>query len=126
MSALTLSEVVLQDKLWWVYAALCPFSHSGLNSASPYRVIENYTEVSSTGALVVPSHFLPSIVALILSEQALWIIDFLQTLPMEIEAVWSRTLTGTKILFLLNRYSFALYLFGTLRIILPGAVSNDG
>lgn len=39
------------------------------------------------------------------STSALWIYDYLQTLPMEIQAIWSRKLTMTSLLFLLNRYT---------------------
>lgn len=36
---------------------------------------------------------------------ALWILDYVLTLPMEIEAIWLRKKTGSGVLFLLNRYS---------------------
>lgn len=40
----------------------------------------------------------------------LWFTNFLQTIPMEIEAVWSRKMTMTSLMFLLNRHAFALFL----------------
>ena len=56
---------------------------------------------------------------------ALWILDFIQTLPTEINVVWSRPLSGTALIFLVNRYSFLIYqciqLFGEM----PGTTSNS-
>lgn len=41
---------------------------------------------------------------------AMWLMDFLYTLPMEWRAIWSKNLMGTSILFLLNRYLFFGYM----------------
>ncbi|KAJ3729196.1 hypothetical protein DFJ43DRAFT_1083979 [Lentinula guzmanii] len=40
----------------------------------------------------------------------LWIADFIETLPTEINAIWRKKLTGASVLFLINRYIFLLYL----------------
>lgn len=44
---------------------------------------------------------------------------------MEIEAVWSRNLTGTSIIFLLNRYVYAIYLITHAKAMFPGSVSDE-
>lgn len=41
---------------------------------------------------------------------AMWLVDFLYTLPMEWRAIWSRKRTGLSILFFLNRYLFLGYI----------------
>ncbi|KAJ3979884.1 hypothetical protein F5890DRAFT_1420651 [Lentinula detonsa] len=41
---------------------------------------------------------------------ALWIADFIETLPTEINGIWQKKLTGASVLFLINRYSFLLSL----------------
>lgn len=41
---------------------------------------------------------------------ALWVYDYLQTLPMEVQAIWTRKPTLTAIIFLTSRYSMLLYI----------------
>ncbi|EIM84152.1 uncharacterized protein STEHIDRAFT_113331 [Stereum hirsutum FP-91666 SS1] len=49
------------------------------------------------------------------SAQTLWVFDYIQTLPMEMQVIWCRQLSGVSILYLINRYimmsSIAAYLF---------------
>ncbi|KAJ4466102.1 hypothetical protein C8J55DRAFT_527398 [Lentinula edodes] len=56
---------------------------------------------------------------------ALWIAEFIETLPTEIDSIWvNRKITGTSMLFLMNRYMFLLGLiFQALRV-LPGNGTN--
>ncbi|EIM86080.1 uncharacterized protein STEHIDRAFT_111622 [Stereum hirsutum FP-91666 SS1] len=67
-------------------------------------IISNYTIVSST---------------------AVWLLDLLQTLPMEINIVWSSKPTGTAVIFLLNRYIFGIYLIMITLFSSPGSVSDE-
>lgn len=41
-------------------------------------------------------------------------IDFVQTLPMQIEAVWLSKMTGTAVIYLVNRYAFGMSFILTL------------
>lgn len=56
--------------------------------------------------------------------EVVWIVDFVQTLPMQIEAVWLRKLTGTSVIYLTNHFTagmtFVLALVGNS----PGSASN--
>lgn len=61
----------------------------------------------------------------VVSTPALWMFDLLQTLPMEISIVWSRKLTGTAVIFLLNRYIFGIYLIVAVVSESPGSVSDE-
>ncbi|KAJ3781059.1 hypothetical protein GGU10DRAFT_336673 [Lentinula aff. detonsa] len=45
-----------------------------------------------------------------ISATTLWIADFIETLPTEINGIWQKKLTGASVLFLINRYSFLLSL----------------
>ncbi|EIM83441.1 uncharacterized protein STEHIDRAFT_113570 [Stereum hirsutum FP-91666 SS1] len=60
----------------------------------------------------------------LVSSSILWIIDFFQTLPMEIDSVWLNKMNGTAIIFLVNRYVFALYLILGLAYGVPGSASD--
>lgn len=53
-------------------------------------------------------------------------LDYLETLPMEIEAVWPnlRHPTGIAIIYLLNRYLFGLSSILNLLTIIPGSTTN--
>ncbi|EIM79377.1 uncharacterized protein STEHIDRAFT_116578 [Stereum hirsutum FP-91666 SS1] len=55
----------------------------------------------------------------ILSANTMWLMDFVYTLPMEWRAIWSKKLTGTSILFLLNRYLFLGWSFDFSSILSP-------
>ncbi|EIM85378.1 uncharacterized protein STEHIDRAFT_111971 [Stereum hirsutum FP-91666 SS1] len=55
---------------------------------------------------------------------ALWLVDFFDTLTMEIEAAWKGRMTGTAIIFIVNRYAFAGNLIVQLVFQKPGLASN--
>ncbi|KAJ3743018.1 hypothetical protein DFH05DRAFT_1498996, partial [Lentinula detonsa] len=55
---------------------------------------------------------------------SLWIADFIETLPTEINAIWQKKLTGASVLFLINRYSFLLSLIFGIVTSLPGNQKN--
>ncbi|KAJ3743008.1 hypothetical protein DFH05DRAFT_1498936, partial [Lentinula detonsa] len=59
-----------------------------------------------------------------ISAITLWIADFIETLPTEINAIWQKKLTGASVLFLINRYSFLLSLIFGIPISLPGNDDN--
>ncbi|KAJ3742998.1 hypothetical protein DFH05DRAFT_1498896, partial [Lentinula detonsa] len=50
----------------------------------------------------------------------LWIADFIETLPAEINAIWQKKLTGASVLFLINRYILLLSLICEIVPSLPG------
>ncbi|KAJ3979049.1 hypothetical protein F5890DRAFT_1478846 [Lentinula detonsa] len=54
-----------------------------------------------------------------ISATTLWIADFIETLPTEINAIWQKKLTGASVLFLINRYIFLLYILLQMTIDLP-------
>ncbi|KAJ3742994.1 hypothetical protein DFH05DRAFT_1498889, partial [Lentinula detonsa] len=56
---------------------------------------------------------------------ALWIADFIETLPTEINAIWQKKLTGASVLFLINRYIFLFSLFSQILFNLPGNETNE-
>ncbi|KAJ3743002.1 hypothetical protein DFH05DRAFT_1498917 [Lentinula detonsa] len=56
---------------------------------------------------------------------ALWIADFIETLPTEIKAIWQKKLTGASVLFLINRYIFLLALIFEIFISVPGNQKNE-
>ncbi|KAF9073423.1 hypothetical protein BDP27DRAFT_301139 [Rhodocollybia butyracea] len=60
----------------------------------------------------------------LLSAFVLWFQDLFLTLPTEIRAIWSSPLTGSSILFVLNRYSFLLHAAIQLAISLPGEMTS--
>ncbi|KAJ3992831.1 hypothetical protein F5050DRAFT_1852734 [Lentinula boryana] len=60
----------------------------------------------------------------IISAITLWIADFIETLPTEINAIWRKKLTGASVLFLINRYSFLLSLIFEILLSLPGNDDN--
>ncbi|KAJ3890712.1 hypothetical protein GG344DRAFT_66069 [Lentinula edodes] len=62
---------------------------------------------------------------IVLAGSTLWIAEFIETLPTEIDSIWvNRKITGTSMLFLMNRYMFLLGLiFQALRV-LPGNGTN--
>ncbi|EIM79469.1 uncharacterized protein STEHIDRAFT_173101 [Stereum hirsutum FP-91666 SS1] len=59
------------------------------------------------------------------SASALWISEYIQTLPMEIEAVWNRKMSGTSFLFLINRYSFLVFFIAQTYSNLPGSATDQ-
>ncbi|KAJ3729206.1 hypothetical protein DFJ43DRAFT_1139897 [Lentinula guzmanii] len=59
-----------------------------------------------------------------ISGTTLWIADFIETLPTEINAIWQKKLTGASVLFLINRYSFLLSLIFGIPSSLPGNDDN--
>ncbi|KAF5340511.1 hypothetical protein D9757_014669 [Collybiopsis confluens] len=56
----------------------------------------------------------------VVASAVLWIADFIETLPTEIQTMWSRRQTGASLLLIFNRYSFLLSLLAALIINLPG------
>ncbi|EIM87051.1 uncharacterized protein STEHIDRAFT_167922 [Stereum hirsutum FP-91666 SS1] len=56
---------------------------------------------------------------------ALWLLDYVQTLHMEIGTIWRRRLTATTVLFLMNRYIFVGYLVSMVLSSLPGSSTDD-
>lgn len=44
------------------------------------------------------------------STPAMWIVDMIQTVPQEIDAIWSRKFTSTSALYFMNRYGTLLSL----------------
>ncbi|KAJ3715288.1 hypothetical protein DFJ43DRAFT_1142048 [Lentinula guzmanii] len=60
----------------------------------------------------------------VLSASILWIADFIETLPTEINAIWQKKLTGASVLFLINRYIFLLSLIFEIVTSLPGNQKN--
>ncbi|KAJ3734975.1 hypothetical protein DFJ43DRAFT_1037293 [Lentinula guzmanii] len=61
----------------------------------------------------------------VVAASTLWIAEFIESLPTEINTVWLRKITGTSILFLLNRYMLLLGLISQALMILPGSGSNE-
>ncbi|KAJ3743584.1 hypothetical protein DFH05DRAFT_1460812 [Lentinula detonsa] len=61
----------------------------------------------------------------VVAASTLWIAEFIESLPTEINIVWLRKITGTSILFLLNRYMLLLGLIFQALMILPGSGSNE-
>ncbi|KAJ3780219.1 hypothetical protein GGU10DRAFT_337353 [Lentinula aff. detonsa] len=59
-----------------------------------------------------------------ISATTLWIADFIETLPTEINAIWQKKLTGASVLFLINRYIFLLSLIFEILSGLPGNDDN--
>lgn len=43
--------------------------------------------------------------------EVIWIIDFVATLPTEVEVIWSSRLTACSFVFLLNRYAYLVHIF---------------
>ncbi|KAJ3781632.1 hypothetical protein GGU10DRAFT_256595, partial [Lentinula aff. detonsa] len=56
---------------------------------------------------------------------ALWIADFIETLPTEINAIWQKKTTGASVLFLINRYSLLLSLIFQTLLDLPGNQTEE-
>lgn len=53
---------------------------------------------------------------------ALWAYDYLLTFDQEVSHIWSRPITGTAILFILNRYVFLVFnVLNVLETVLPNA-----
>ncbi|EIM81348.1 uncharacterized protein STEHIDRAFT_114814 [Stereum hirsutum FP-91666 SS1] len=55
-----------------------------------------------------------------LSGAVMWLLDFLQTFPLEMDVVWSRPLTSISIIFIVNRYLFLFYEVTQLVFQMPG------
>lgn len=58
--------------------------------------------------------------------QGLWIADFSQTFPVEVDIVWPGKVTGTKIIYLFNRYAFGISMLLQAISVLPGSTSETG
>lgn len=54
----------------------------------------------------------------------MWMFDFVQTFPMEVDSVWSCKLTGSAALFLVNRYGFLMYQILSIIVIIRGTLSG--
>lgn len=50
----------------------------------------------------------------------MWVYDYLQTFPTEVDVIWRRNVTGTSLLFLVNRYSTLLCIVADLSAGSPG------
>ena len=50
------------------------------------------------------------IIQLLIAYIALWIADYIETLPAEIHTIWLKKQMGTSFLFVLNRYIFLIQL----------------
>ncbi|KAF5389674.1 hypothetical protein D9757_006059 [Collybiopsis confluens] len=61
----------------------------------------------------------------IAASAVLWISDFMETLPAELQTIWSGKHTGTSFLFIVNRYSFLLSLLTSLIFNLPGESTDQ-
>ncbi|KAJ3745493.1 hypothetical protein DFH05DRAFT_1542414 [Lentinula detonsa] len=61
----------------------------------------------------------------VISAITLWIADFIETLPTEINAIWQKKLTGASVLFLINRYSLLFSLIVQISLSLPGNEKNE-
>lgn len=70
------------------------------------------------------SRFIAKPELMFVTSVALWLVDFFDTLTMEIEAVWKRKMTGTAMIFIVNRYAFAANLIVNLISAMPGFASN--
>ncbi|KIK50960.1 hypothetical protein GYMLUDRAFT_410115 [Collybiopsis luxurians FD-317 M1] len=56
---------------------------------------------------------------------ALWIADYLETLPAEVQLIWMKKQSGTTLLFIFNRYSFLLYVIFNLITAFPGQSTDN-
>lgn len=56
--------------------------------------------------------------------EGIWMVDFVQTLPMQIEAVWLRKFTGSAVIYLVNRYMFGLSIILSLVPLTSGSASD--
>ncbi|EIM81217.1 uncharacterized protein STEHIDRAFT_125481 [Stereum hirsutum FP-91666 SS1] len=59
-----------------------------------------------------------------LSATCIWMIDFVQTLPIQIEAAWSRKSTGSAVIYLVNRYTFGMSIILSLVPLSSGTASD--
>ncbi|KIK52742.1 hypothetical protein GYMLUDRAFT_963111 [Collybiopsis luxurians FD-317 M1] len=55
----------------------------------------------------------------------LWIVNYLGTIPTEIHMIWSRKQSGTTILFIINRYSFLIFLLANSISSFPGESTDQ-
>lgn len=72
------------------------------------RQVQDDRKLCLTFGGVFVSCFLCHFMLILRLFTGMWAVDFFQTLPMEIQVVWSTKLTGTAILFLVNRYAFGV------------------
>lgn len=56
--------------------------------------------------------------------EGIWMIDFVQTLPIQIEAAWSRKSTGSAVIYLVNRYTFGMSIILSLVPLSSGTASD--
>ncbi|EIM89215.1 uncharacterized protein STEHIDRAFT_154893 [Stereum hirsutum FP-91666 SS1] len=56
--------------------------------------------------------------------EGIWVMSFIQTLPMEVEVVWNSKITLPTILFLLNRYGFSLGMIINMAPSFPGTETD--
>lgn len=58
--------------------------------------------------------------------KVIWTIDFITTLPAEVEFIWSSRLTACSFVFLLNRYAYLLHIvFQVMTTLTTGASLSD-
>lgn len=57
--------------------------------------------------------------------QVIWMMDYMQTLPTEVNEIWRRKWTSSSILYVTNRYGYLMALAFELFLYLPG-VTTDG
>lgn len=55
---------------------------------------------------------------------ALWFYDYLLTIGTEVQVIWRKPMTGTALLYLVNRYNFAVFLVCLLIVNTPGNFTN--
>lgn len=79
--------------------------------ASLFALINPYF----TGSLLTP---------LMITCLVIWMQDYCQTFFMEIHAIWSRKLTGSSMLFIVNRYMFLWYIIAQSAMDLPGTTGD--
>lgn len=120
------------------------FGRHGTRNYSPrspmVRIHTCCTNIYNTYRLIVGSStiistFLPVVCykiflvcnheSLIGSSEVVWFLDFIQTLPMEVVAVWSSKVSGAAVIFLLNRYVFGVSIVLTLAGTMPGMTTNS-
>lgn len=92
-----------------------------------YRLLETYTSASSS-CLHLSSVYVAADTDGFsrgpLDLEGIWVMSFIQTLPMEIEVVWNSKINLPTILFLLNRYGFSLGMIINMAPSFPGAETD--
>ncbi|EIM85223.1 uncharacterized protein STEHIDRAFT_157871 [Stereum hirsutum FP-91666 SS1] len=60
----------------------------------------------------------------IVSAAVIWMMDYIQTLPIEVNVIWRRKWTGSSVLFAVNRYGYLIALAFELFLYLPGVTTG--